>query len=182
MASHGNNFSVWSPLRLDSLNFPIWKIKMKVFLKSVGRDVLLSVEKDFKESGHMTDLWPENISKEFKANAALMIALNDDALYRVINCESHLRFGALWLSHTIRVKLKELIYSHQNMKVFKCMRVSGNVDYMITHFGKITNDIISLGEPIPNDHQVRKIIWPLPKSWEVKTITLKELKDSKEID
>ena len=35
---------------------------------------------------------------------------------------------------------------------------------MLTHFIKITNDLIFLGEPISNDKK-RKIIRSFPKSW-----------------
>jgi len=56
------------------------------------------------------------------------------------------------------------------------------IDDMLTRFGKIANDLVSLGEPISNDNKVRKIIRLLPKSWEVKVTTLKELNDSKEMD
>jgi len=42
MASHGDNFNVKSLLGL--------KVKMKVFLKSLERDVSLVIENEFKES------------------------------------------------------------------------------------------------------------------------------------
>jgi len=49
------------------------------------------------------------------------------------------------------------------------------IDDMITKFSKITNDLASLGDGIYIDQKVRKVIWALPSSWEVKGITLKEL-------
>ena len=64
---------------------------MRVFLKSLEREVSLAIEKEFKESDHRTDHWPKHVSKTFEANAkatyALMQPLNDDDLSSVINCE-----------------------------------------------------------------------------------------------
>lgn len=53
---------------------------------------------------------------------------------------------------------------------------------MLTRFNNITNGLISLGEPITNDQKVRKIIQSLPKTWEVKATTLKELNNAKEMN
>ena len=56
------------------------------------------------------------------------------------------------------------------------------IDDMLTHFTKITNALSSLGDNIDNDQKIRKVIRALPKSWEVKATTLKELNDRKEMD
>ena len=56
------------------------------------------------------------------------------------------------------------------------------IDDVLTHFNNITNGFISLGVTITNDQKVRKIIRSLPKTWEVKSTTLKELNDAKEMN
>ena len=53
---------------------------------------------------------------------------------------------------------------------------------MLTHFTKITNALSFLGYKIDNDQKIRKVIRALPKSWEVKVTTLKELNDREEMD
>ena len=53
---------------------------------------------------------------------------------------------------------------------------------MLTHFTKITNDLSSLGNSIDNDQKVKKVIRALPKTWEAKVTTLKELNDREEMD
>ena len=40
----------------------------------------------------------------------------------------------------------------------------------------------SLGDEIDNDQKVRKVIRALPKAWEVKATTLKDLNDREEMD
>jgi len=52
-----------------------------------------------------------------------------------------------------------------------------SIDEMLSHFTKITNGLSSLGDEIVNDQKVRKVIRALPKAWEVKATTLKELND-----
>ena len=52
---------------------------------------------------------------------------------------------------------------------------------MITRFIKITNGVTSLGDSVDNDQKMRKVIWALSPTWEVKSTTLKELNDKKEI-
>ena len=41
--------SIKSPPKFDGLNFPIWKIKMNLFLKSLGVRVAKSITKEFIE-------------------------------------------------------------------------------------------------------------------------------------
>ena len=52
---------------------------------------------------------------------------------------------------------------------------------MITKFTKITNGLSSLGDVIDNDQKVRKVIYAIPPSWEVKATTLKEINDKEEM-
>ena len=48
MASHDFS-SIKSPLKLDELNFPIWKVKMNIFLKFLGVRVVKAITKEFVE-------------------------------------------------------------------------------------------------------------------------------------
>ena len=56
-----------------------------------------------------------------------------------------------------------------------------SIDDIVTKFTKITNGL-ALGDAIDNDQKIWKVICALPPSWEVKTITLKELNDKKEME
>ena len=57
-----------------------------------------------------------------------------------------------------------------------------SIDEMLIRFTKITNGLSSLGDTIDNDQKIRKVIRALPKAWEVKVTTLKELNDREEMD
>jgi len=81
-----------SPSKFDRLNFPIWKIKMNLFLKSLGVRVAKAITKEFIEPHDYEDTWSDATAKNYEANAktqyALTLALNDDDLSRVINYKS----------------------------------------------------------------------------------------------
>ena len=57
-----------------------------------------------------------------------------------------------------------------------------NIDEMLTRFTKITNRLSSLGDTIDNNQKIQKVIRALPRAWEVKATTLKELNDREEMD
>jgi len=79
-----------TPPKFDGLNF--LKVKMTVFLQSLGSQVAKEVTKPFSVLDGDDDIWSEISTKEFDANAkahhALLHALNDDDIARVIHCKS----------------------------------------------------------------------------------------------
>ena len=81
-----------TPPKFDSLNFPIWKVKMTVFLQSLGSQVAKAVTKPFSAPLGDEDTWSDIAMKEFNANArthyVLLQALNDADIDRVIHCKS----------------------------------------------------------------------------------------------
>jgi len=81
-----------TPPKFDGLNFPIWKVKMTVFLQSLGSRVAKAVTKPFSVPSGDEDTWFNIATKEFDANAkahyVLLQALNDDDIAMVIYCKS----------------------------------------------------------------------------------------------
>ena len=81
-----------TPPKFDGLKFPIWKVKMTLFLQSLGSRVAKAVTKPFSAPLGDEDTWSDIATKEFDANArahyALLQALNDDDIARVIHCKS----------------------------------------------------------------------------------------------
>jgi len=95
MTSHDFS-SIKSLPKFDGLNFPIWKVKMNLFLKSLGVRVTKAITKEFVEPHGNKDTWSEATAKSCEANTKaqyeLTQALNDDDLSRVINCKSAYEF------------------------------------------------------------------------------------------
>ena len=68
MASH--DFSrIKSQPKFDGLNFPIWKVKMNLFLKSLGVRVAKAITKKFVKPHGDEDRWSEETVKDYEANA-----------------------------------------------------------------------------------------------------------------
>ena len=58
--------NIKSPSKFDGLNFPIWKVKMNLLLKSVGVKVAKAITKEFVEPHGDEDTWSEATSKDYR--------------------------------------------------------------------------------------------------------------------
>jgi len=78
-----------TPSKFDGFNFLIWKVKMTVFLQSLGSWVAKAVIKLFSVPVGDEDTWSDIFTKKFNANAkeyyALLLTLNDDDIVRAIH-------------------------------------------------------------------------------------------------
>ena len=83
--------SIRTPLKFDGLNFSIWKVRMTVFLQSLGSWVPKAVTKPYSEPTGDDDTWFDIAAKEYKANSkaqnVLFLALNVDDTTKVIHCK-----------------------------------------------------------------------------------------------
>ena len=132
--------------------------------------------------------WSNLTSKEVDANSkaqnALLLALNEDNLTRVIHCKSAYEIWQYLLvthegaSQVKRAKIYLLRFQYESFR----MQENESIDEMNTKFTKITNALSSLGDEINNDEKVRKVIRAFSSSWEIKATTLKELNDKDEME
>ena len=132
---------------------------MTVFLQSLGSRVAKAVTKPFSAPLGDEDTWSDIETKEFDANAkvhyALLQALNDDDISRVIHCKSaheiwtHLLVTHEGTSQVKRAKIDLLRSLYENF----CMQENETIDDMVTRFTKITNGLSSLGDGIDNDKE-----------------------------
>jgi len=81
-----------TPPKFDGLNFFIYRIKMTVFLQSLGSWVAKVVTKYFSVPIDDEDTWSDIATNEFDDNAkaqyTLLQVLNDDDIARVIHYKS----------------------------------------------------------------------------------------------
>jgi len=127
------------------------------------------VTKPFSVPDGDEDTWSEIATKEFDANAkayyALLHALNDDDISRVIHCKfTHEIWSHLVVMHegTSQVKKDKIDLLHSQYDHF-FMNEKESIDDMITKFIKISNGLTSLGYGIDNQ-KARKVIQALPPS------------------
>ena len=84
--------NIKTPPKFGRLNFPIWKVRMTIFLQSLGSLVAKSLTKPYSALVGEEDTWSDLASKEVDANSkaqnALLLVLNEDDLTRVIYCKS----------------------------------------------------------------------------------------------
>ena len=60
--------AIKTPPKFDGLNFPIWKVKVTVFLQSLGSWIAKAVTKPFSVLIDDEDTWSDIATKEFDAN------------------------------------------------------------------------------------------------------------------
>ena len=81
-----------TPAKFDGLNFLIWKVRMTIFLQSLGCWVAKAVTKPYSAPTGEEDTWSDLAFKEYKANSkaqnALLLVLNEDDMTRVIHYKS----------------------------------------------------------------------------------------------
>jgi len=139
-----NDFSsIKFPSKFDGLNFPIWKVKMTLFLKSLG----VRIAKDFVEPHGNEDTWSEATAKNYKVNAKAQYTLiqvwNDDDLSCVINCKSACEvWNDLIVTHkgTSKEKGSKIDLLRSQYENFY-MLDNESIDEMLTCFTKITNGL-----------------------------------------
>jgi len=141
---------------LASSLHPSLKVKMTLFLKSIGFRIAMVITNEFVELTVMRihDLKPPpKIIRHAKAQYTLPQALNDDDLSRVINCKFAFQ---VW---------NELIITHEGISQVKRSKIdlfrsqyenffmldNESKDEMLTRFTKITNGLSSSDDEIGND-------------------------------
>ena len=135
------------------------KVKMTMFLQSLGSQVAKVVTIPISVHDGDEDTWSEIATKKFDTNAkayyALLQVLNDDDIVRVIYCKSvyeswsHLVVTHEGTSQVKRVKIDLLRSQNENF----AMNENELIDDMITKFTKITISLTSLGNAIDNDQK-----------------------------
>ena len=116
-------------LKFDGLNFLIRKIKMIVFFAIPRKPVAKTVTKPFSVSTGDEDTWSDISTKEFDANVkahyALLQALNDNDIARVIHYKSvyeiwsHLAVTLEGTSQVKRAKIVLLRFQYENFTIHK---------------------------------------------------------------
>jgi len=118
-----------TPPKFDGLNFFIWKVKMTVFFQSLGSRIIKAVTKPFSIPAGDEDTWSDIATIEFNANVkayyALLQALNDDDIVRVIHYKSayeiwsHLVVTDKGTSQVKKAKIDLLRSQYENFTIYE---------------------------------------------------------------
>ncbi|XP_070056178.1 uncharacterized protein [Nicotiana tomentosiformis] len=186
--------STYRPPRFNGQYYGWWKTRMHDFImaedselcdvicdgpfvptKNLG-DPAVSIPKTRKE---FNDAERKAIEKNFRAKQILVCSIGLDEYNRISACQSAKEiWEALHTAHkgTTRVKQSKIDMLIIEYELFR-MKDDESIQELHTRFTSIINELHSLGETIPRNKFVKKILSVLPSSWERKVNAITEAKD-----
>ncbi|XP_070031897.1 kinetochore protein SLK19-like [Nicotiana tomentosiformis] len=144
-------------------------------VKAIGEPTV-SVPKTRKE---YNDADRKSIDKNFRAKKILNCGIGPDEYNGISACQSTKEiWEALQIAHegTTQVKQSKIDMLTTEYELFK-IKDDESIQDIHTRFTSIINELHSLGEIIPRNKLVRKILSVLPGSWESKVNAITEVKD-----
>ncbi|XP_075080559.1 uncharacterized protein LOC142166047 [Nicotiana tabacum] len=146
-----------------------------VTLWTIG-ELVVTIPKTRKE---YNDIDCKSIEKNLRANKILICGIGPDEYNRISACQSTKEiWEALQAAHegTTQVKQSKIDMLTTEYELLR-MKDDESIQDMHTRFTSIINELHSLGEIIPRNKLVRKILNVLPGSWESKVNAITEAKD-----
>ncbi|XP_075076853.1 uncharacterized protein LOC142163466 [Nicotiana tabacum] len=126
-----------------------------------------------------TDAEKKAVEKTFRAKKILVCGIGPNEYNRMCACETAKKiWEAFEIAHegTTQVKQSKIDMLTTKYKLFR-MKDDESILDMHTRFTSIINELHSLGETIPRNKLLRKILSILPGSWESKVNAITEAKD-----
>ncbi|XP_070040239.1 uncharacterized protein [Nicotiana tomentosiformis] len=139
-------------------------------------EIVVAVSKTRKE---YNDTDRKAIEQNFRAKKIIVCGIGPDEYNRISACQSAKEiWEALQTVHEGRAQVKEsnIDMLTTEYKLFR-MKDDESIHDMHTRFTYIINELHSLGEIIPRNKLVKKILSVLPGSWESKVNAITEAKD-----
>ncbi|XP_075095299.1 uncharacterized protein LOC142173577 [Nicotiana tabacum] len=146
-----------------------------VLMKTI-RELAVTVPKTRKE---YNDADHKAIEKNFRANNILVCGIRPDEYNMISACQSDNEiWEALQTTHegTTQVKHSKIDMLTNEYELFR-MKNDESIQDMHTLFTSIINELHYVGEIIPSNKFIMKILSALPSSWESKVNTITEAKD-----
>ncbi|XP_070008211.1 uncharacterized protein [Nicotiana sylvestris] len=119
------------------------------------------------------------VEKNFCAKKILVCGIEPEEYYRISACDTTKEiWEALQIAHeeTTQVKQSKIDILTIEYELFR-MKDYESIQDMHTRFTSIINELHSLGETIPKNKLMRKILSILPRPWENKVNVIVESKD-----
>ncbi|XP_070007994.1 uncharacterized protein [Nicotiana sylvestris] len=132
-----------------------------------------------KNRNEYSDIDRKAVEKNFRAKKILICGIRPDEYNIISACDSTKEiWEALQTTHegTTQVKQSKIDILNTEYEIFR-MNDDESIQDMHTRFTSIINELYSLGEVIPRNKLVRKVLSVLPGSWESKVNAITEAKD-----
>ncbi|XP_070015737.1 uncharacterized protein [Nicotiana sylvestris] len=190
--------STYRPPKFNGKYYVWWKTRMHDFImvedselwdvisdgpfvqtKNVG-DLPLTMPKTRKE---YTDADKKAVEKNFRAKKILVCGIGPDEYNMISACQSAKEiWEALQTAHegTTQVKQSKIDMLTTEYELFR-MKDDESIQDMHSRFTSIIDELPSLGEIIPRNKLVRKILSILPSLWESKVNAINEANDWQEL-
>ncbi|XP_070014484.1 uncharacterized protein [Nicotiana sylvestris] len=130
-----------------------------------------------------TDVDRKTVEKNFCAKNILVCGIGPDEYNRIFACDNAKEiWESLQIAHEVitQVKQSKIDMLTTEYELFR-MKDDESIQVMHTRFTSIINELHSLGETIPRNKLVRKILSILPSSFESKVNAITEAKDLQEL-
>ena len=175
--------SLLIPLLFDGTNYAYWKVRMKIFLQTLGEQVWQVVEVGWIKSKETPVDWDEAtiIAANFNSRAlnALFCGLTNEEFKKISSTEVAKEAWTI-LETTYEgtkvvntVKLQRLTNSFEEIR----MEEDETFDEFYTKLKDIVNSVFNLGESIAESKIVRKILRSLLERFHAKITVIEEVKD-----
>ncbi|XP_031112003.1 uncharacterized protein LOC116015975 [Ipomoea triloba] len=177
------------PPALSGTNYSYWKARMKIYILAQGERVWRAVENEWKHplddnnkaKGHAN--WSEEELKEFNYNSKAM-----NAIYGAVSEETFKLIAATNVAKTAWDILCDHHEGNSTVKQSKLQMIQTQFENLkmeeeenITQFNgrilEIVGEAYNLGEPIPENRLVKKVLRSLPERFMTKVIAIQESKD-----
>ncbi|XP_073130155.1 uncharacterized protein [Henckelia pumila] len=182
------------PPILDESNYAIWKVRMRVYIKSIDEkawqrvlqgwnpprrtdgegDFLLKSETDWNAD----EIVASNMNN--KSLNAIFTSLDSNMFSLVTNCVyakqawEKLQMHCEGSESMRRTKRRILTTQFENLR----MEESETIDDYERRLRKIENEAIDLGDAISNKRMVSKVLRSLPERFQIKICAIDESKDT----
>ena len=179
MASEGN-LSTRAPA-FNGKDYSFWKVRMCFYLKSLGSEVWDSVRLGYTGAEGSTDDPSEKRHADMNAKAhnALLSALSNSEMAKVINCTSAKEvWDRLQSMHEGDVKIKEAKLQTYRAQ-FELLHMN-NDETVGDYLERVNNVVLSirgLDEKMDNSVVVKKVLRTLTTKYESKVSAIEEAKD-----
>ncbi|XP_070005268.1 uncharacterized protein [Nicotiana sylvestris] len=186
--------STYKPPRFNGQYYAWWKTRMHNFIMDEDSelwDIICDSPhfpmKKLEETGPMvpkdrkeySDIDRKAIEKNYRAKKILVCGIGPNEYNRVLACDTAKEmWEALQTAHegTTQIKQSNIDMLTTEYELLR-MKDNDSIQDMPTRFTSIINELHSLGDVIPRNKLVRKILSVLHSSWESKVNTITEAKD-----